>query len=443
MDGPDPKAERGLEAAWARLEGLIDWERRERQPGKRGQAMRVDLEPIRDLCRRCGDPQAGRRFVHVSGTKGKGSVAALVAAGMAAGGLRVLRYGSPHVERLHERISLYEVGGMRAVADAELALALHAALDARDGALADRAGDPEGEHPAAEATWFDVLTCAALVVMRDLEIAWGVFECGLGGRLDSTNVIDGEVCVLTNVDLEHTEVLGHTRAAIAGEKVAIVGAGATLVTGASPDDGEVAPVIGWHVDEVARGRVVWALADGARRTILESNVALAGAALEALGLEARLLEPSVVAAAALPGRMEVRQWEGLTVVLDGAHVASSLARVLDELGLRAGLERPPVVILGLGKDKDCEGLLKLLGARVDRLVCTSVGSQTAVPPEALVENARRFVVGAQSASTPRIALDQARGLCSGDDWLLVTGSLHLVGAVRPLLGAPSPAIPEC
>lgn len=465
MDGSDHLPERGLEAAWARLEGLIDWERRERKPGKRGQAMRVDLEPVRELARRCGAPQAGRRFVHVSGTKGKGSVASLVACGLGAAGLRVVRYGSPHVERLHERITVYEGGVQRAVTDAELAFALHAALDARAAAIAELA-EFEAEHgtgngvrgnvrvgerldahvaegeplaggrdfPAAEATWFDVLTCAALIVMRELDVEWGVFECGLGGRLDSTNLIAGEVCVLTNVDLEHTEVLGGTRALIAREKVAIAKRGATLVTGVREDD-EIAPILRAHVG----ADVVWALGGDAPATLAELNRKLAGAALDALAARgaiaagSALLSAAVCAQAGLPGRMEVMEWQGLTVVLDGAHVASSLAAVLRELGTRPELARPPVVVFGTGKDKDVAGLLKVLGERVDRLICTSVGSQTAVPPGELVENAKRFVVGAQSASTPRIALDQARALCSLGDWVLVTGSLHLIGAVRPLL----------
>jgi dihydrofolate synthase/folylpolyglutamate synthase len=252
-------------------------------------------------------------------------------------------------------------------------------------------------------------------------------------------LIDGEVCVLTNIDLEHTEILGATRAAIAREKVAIAKRGATLVTGVRADD-EVAPILRAHAREVAGTDVVWALG-ASNGTLAELNRALASAALDALAARGviatggALLSAEVCARAGLPGRMEVLEWKGLTVVLDGAHVPSSLAAVLRELGTRPEFARPPVVVFGTGKDKDVTGLLKVLGARVDRLICTSVGSQTAVPPGELVENAKRFVVGAQSASTPRSAFDQARALCSLGDWVLVTGSLHLIGAVRPLLRA--------
>ena len=406
----------------------------------------------------------------MSGTKGKGSVAALVACGMAVRGLRVLRYGSPHVERLHERVTIYEPRAKtsecastrqdgstaievplqaplhaptfdaRAVSDAELALGLHTALDAREAAI-------RGQTPGLEATWFDVLTCAALLVMRALDIEWGVLECGLGGRLDSTNVIDGEVCVLTNVDLEHTDVLGPTRAHIAREKVAIVKRGATLVTGVRQANQELAPILKAHVESEA-GELIWALdanaAPAAPGLIAALNATLATAALHALERRGVLagastaLTPDVCTAAALPGRMEVLSWQGLPVVLDGAHVPSSLAAVLGEMAVRPGFERPPMTIFGVGKDKDVDGLLKVLGARVDRLFCTSVGSQTAVPPEELVENARRFVVEVKTASTPRIAFDQAVALCARGDWILVTGSLHLVGAIRPLLRATPP-----
>ena len=116
-----------LDEVRTRLEGLIDWERRERAPGERGQAMRVDLEPIEDLASLCGRPDKTLTVVHVAGSKGKGSVASLVAAAMVAAGLRVGRYGSPHVERLNERI---ELDG-EPIEDGALADALEQALDAQ------------------------------------------------------------------------------------------------------------------------------------------------------------------------------------------------------------------------------------------------------------------------------------------------------------------------
>ena len=189
----DPPAP--LEAVMARLEALIDWEKRDRAPGETSQGMRVDLEPITDLLSLLGRPEMLLCCVHVAGSKGKGSVSSLVAAGLKAAGLRVGRFASPHVERLTERVLIDGVE----VADESLAGALEAALDAREVAIKDGSG-------GKDATWFDVLTAAALLVFRDEDLGFAVIECGLGGRLDSTNVIVGDVCVVTNIELEHTDI---------------------------------------------------------------------------------------------------------------------------------------------------------------------------------------------------------------------------------------------
>ena len=210
-----------LAPALQRLEGRVDWEKR-----RRG-AMRVDLAPARDLCARLGDPQRACRVVHVAGTKGKGSVAAAVAAGLRAAGERVGLYTSPHVEVLHERVRIEGAP----IEDAPLALALTRALDARDAAEAE-------DTPGRDATWFDLVTVAAFDAFRAAGCSFAVIEVGLGGRLDSTNVVEPEVTVITNIDLEHTQILGQTRAAIAAEKAGIVKPGVPLVHGvaAVPED---------------------------------------------------------------------------------------------------------------------------------------------------------------------------------------------------------------
>ena len=203
----------------ARLDALTDWERRPRNK------MRVELEPMRDLAARLGDPQKSFRSIHVAGTKGKGSVSALIEAALAHAGLRVGRYGSPHVERITERVSVQG----HDVDEPALARALNRALDAYE--TARKAGTP-----AADATWFDLLTAAAFIIFTEAQCEWAVIEVGLGGRLDSTNIVDGEIAIVTNIELEHTEILGNTRAAIAGEKVGILKPGAVLITTLDADD---------------------------------------------------------------------------------------------------------------------------------------------------------------------------------------------------------------
>lgn len=408
-----------------RLDALVDWERRDRTA-----AMRQELGPTRDLLDRLGAPQSAFRAVHVTGTKGKGSVCALVAAGLAAAGLRVGRYLSPHVERMNERVAIDGVD----VDDARLARALGRALDAREAAC-------RADSPGRDATWFDVVTAAAFALFAEAGVDWAAVEVGLGGRLDSTNVLDAPVCVLTNVDLEHTAVLGSTRAAIAREKAAIAKAGAVLVTGVPPPPDEAGVELERRAADVG-ARIVRPAVRAA--DLRERNVALARLALDELGrsgvggpagpVSGALLDGAAVAAAALPGRLERREVEGVPLVLDGAHVPASVAEVLD-LCAAGGPPGRPVVILSLRADKDRAGVLKALVGRVDRVLCTSAEAGLHVIPTDLQQEAKELGLAAETAVDPGAALGRARILArEGAAWILATGSLYLVGALRKLLG---------
>ncbi|MDA0947277.1 MAG: bifunctional folylpolyglutamate synthase/dihydrofolate synthase, partial [Planctomycetota bacterium] len=293
MRPPEPPSP-ALARAQALLDARIDWERRDRG------GMRVDVAPSLDLCSRLGDPQRALRTVHVGGTKGKGSVASLIAAGLQAAGWRVGLYSSPHVERITERVRLQG----REVEDDLLASGIDAALAAREAA--EREGTP-----AAGASWFDLFTAGAFHALRAGGAEWAVIEVGLGGRLDSTNVLEAALAVLTSIDLEHTAVLGSTREAIAAEKAGILRSGLPLVCGVPAHGGEDDPgrVIAERAQELGCPmRLVPRAA-----TIAATNLALARTALEALGrcghaapdgaaLAGELLTDGVAAAAQLPGR---------------------------------------------------------------------------------------------------------------------------------------------
>ena len=411
-----------LEAALARLDSLVNWEKRARG-GLGADRMRVSLAPARDLCERLGSPERRYRVVHVAGTKGKGSVSALVAAALRRAGVSEGLYTSPHVECVQERLLVRGVP----VADEALAGALEAALDAREAARASGGA-------AGDATWFDVLTAAAFVVLAEERVALAVVECGLGGRLDSTNAADGVVCAITNIYLEHTAILGDTREAIAAEKAGIVKPGSTVVAGALRAGDPAARVI----ERVARER-------GARFVRFDVD--------EAESLEGRnrrlaarvLLELERVAPDLgplppigehdafpwrLPGRAE-RRWTGpVRVVLDGAHVPESVALLLRDLARDPELARAPTVVIGMGLEKNARGMLKALQARVDRVLCTSAGAGPYRSADELAALARELGLVAQAVPDPAAALDLAvRGIGTGG-WVLVTGSLHLVGAVR-------------
>ncbi len=399
-----------------RLESLVDWERRKRA------AMRVSTDPARALLARLGQPQSGLRVVHVTGSKGKGSTSALVAAGLSRAGLCVGRYASPHVERLNERVV---IDGTE-VSDELLYAALGHALDAREALVAER--------PDVDPTWFDVMTAAAMLCFRWGNVAWVVAEVGLGGRLDSTNVLDGEVCVITNIELEHVAVLGDTHAAIATEKAGILKLGSTLVTGV-PSGSEADRAIAARAAELAVPvrRPLEAAGRNEPDTVAGRNACVARAVLNELGargvtardgmpLSGEVLDSATATGAVLPGRQE-RFWVGgVPAVLDGAHTPASVAAALSDLRRDAYLGARPVVVLGLARDKDLDGILKHLAPAVERMVSTSVGTDLHRTAAEIAAAAAAVGVVVESATPPRAALELALGYArERGAWVLVIG----------------------
>ena len=250
----------------------------------------------------------------------------------------------------------------REIDEPTLARALDRALDAYEAAR-------KAATPAANATWFDLLTAAAFLIFAETQREWAVVEVGLGGRLDSTNIVDGEIAIVTNIELEHTEILGKTRAAIAREKVGVLKPGAMLITSLDAHD-EAGRVLQARADEL--GSPVIRPPLGAAATIEDANVALAGAALDQLGemgvrapalggpsVGGWLIDAETRAAARLPGRMERFDIDPgsrrVPVVLDGAHVPFNIRAVLRDLALTADLAGPCVAIVALAGDKDAAG----------------------------------------------------------------------------------------
>jgi len=403
--------------AMEELDRLVNWERRDRTAD-----MGRTLEPARDLLARLGNPHLALRVVHVAGTKGKGSVASIVAAGLSAAGVRCGCYASPHVERVTERVRL----DAEEVEEEVLGRALERALSERERAIADGT-------PAAEATWFDLFTAAAFLVFAEARCEWVVLECGLGGRLDSTNVIDADVCVLTNVDLEHTAVLGDTLRAIAAEKAAILPSGGVLVVGSTEDESEVC-VVARELAVERSGRLRFLPESPA--TFALQNEAIARATLEEVEScggppGAAHLDEDVLRAARLPARGEHFSVGNRVVVLDGGHVASSVSGLLEELRAAEVVSGPCEAVFALGREKDAPAVLKALRGHVDRLHCTTSNEGPLATGEDLARQGRELGIDARDAGAPREALEAA--LAGDANWVLVLGSFYLAGELRPLL----------
>ena len=324
-----------------------------------------------------GEPQRRYPAIHVVGTNGKTSTTLLTAELLRAAGLRVGAYISPHVRGWPERI---QVDGV------------HADLEV---ALERIARNAEG------ATQFEILTAAAFAEFAAREVDVAVVEAGLGGRHDATNVLQAPVVVLTNIALDHTEVLGDTREAIAREKLAVVMPGAAVILG-EPE---------W--EELAR-------ANGAARVELPSgsNLALAIAAAEAhVG---RTVDPHAADALEIPGRLEHRGQAPLEI-WDGAHNLAGVGYLLPRLP-----DRRFTIVASILADKEADAMLRALTAVGDTLVATRSGNERALPAEELARLAAPHFSSVQAVPDPHEALELARRLAGSDGAVLVTGSLYLL-----------------
>jgi dihydrofolate synthase / folylpolyglutamate synthase len=313
------------------------------------------------LLDRLGNPQRSFEAVHVVGTKGKSTAARRI--GATIGGLA---YTSPHVSGWHERLQTDGAGFEAAIA--------------RVRSAAEELG----------ATQFETLTAAAFKDFEVRGVTAAAVEAGLGGRLDATNVIGARVVLLTNVALEHTEVLGESRELIAAEKLAVARPGAIVVL---PDD------------EFAH--------------LVTGNDVRVGGAREAA--EAFLGRPVELADAQLPGRLEVRDGE----VRDGAHTPDAVEWLLERLPE----PHDYVVVASILGDKDADGLLERLARAGRTLVATRSSNERALPAGEVADRGRTWFEVVDTVDDPREALRRAHAL---GPRVLVTGSLYLLADLYSL-----------
>ena len=426
-------------SAW--LEGLVNVERRPDWPYER-----LGLEPIRRLLARVGDPQSDLSAIHIAGSKGKGSTALLAEAVLRAIGERVGTFTSPHFERWTER---FRIDG-REVEGPPLAAVLER--------LRPHVEALRRDDPAHAPTFFDVATAAALLLFAEARVERAVVEVGLGGRLDSTNVIDAAVACVTTIELEHTDKLGATLEAIAREKAGIAKPGRPLVVGALPpeaaaavleradDVGAPAARFGRDFDVEVRGAGVEGLAlalrDGelAVDTVLPvlgahqaANAALALACVRRLGAHpARELAAAVTrgfASVALPGRVEVlarAPW----IVVDGAHTAASARALASALAPLA--RRRAELVISVSAGKDLAPMLDALLPLADRVTVTRAEPVRSLPPDALAAAVRAAAprLPLRVIADPRAALRAAHMAVERDSLLVATGSVYLAGLAR-------------
>ena len=406
--------------------------------------MRFGLERMDALLAALGHPERSAPALHVVGTNGKSSTARLASAALAGEGLRVGTYVSPHVTDWPERIQI-QGEAISEEAFASAAGEVRAAADALDL--------PDGDR----VTQFEALTAIGFAAFRAAGVEVAVVEAGLGGRYDASNVLQPDAAViLTNVALEHTELLGDTEAAIAGEKLAVCpDGGDRLVVGRLSaaareavdavcaarglrplryGEGLAARVVGGGVEVVTPNAVYDGLPlhllGGFQRDNLA--VALAGAEMT-IG---RALRPGplreAIARVEMPGRLEM--FPGApAVVLDGAHNPAGMRAMVDELPAVAAGRAPVVAVLSVLGDKDAAAMVGTLAEVADRIIATRSSHSRAVAADDLAAIARALGRPAEAVPAPAEALEQARRAAGTKGLVVVAGSLYLLADLRARL----------
>lgn len=398
---------RRLPASYGELE---EWLRALPPPAA---AEHYSLARIKAALARLGSPEKRMGTVlHIAGSTGKSSTAALAAAALAACGHRTGLYTSPHVRTLRERIKL----DGRDIPERDL-LACFLRVES---------------VAAGELSFFEALTAAAFLWFSLKKTSFAVVEAGLGGRLDATNAARGEVACITSVSLEHTDLLGASLRAIAGHKAGIVKRGGVALAGPLPP--EAAAVLRRRAASQGVKIVPPSpLPPAAEKALCGAPAfqrANAALALTAAALAARRAGAAFSAgraAAALrralpPGRFQALRLAGRRVVVDGAHNAEGVAALLKEF------RRPPVVVAAFMKDKPAGALAALLAAGCPRLVLTRSSSYRSAEPAAV----KKLLPGPLRARTsvvesPAAALRLALRLAPPGGTVLAAGSLYLAG----------------
>jgi len=405
--------------------------------GTAGGADGLSLEAMTTLCELLGDPQRAYPVIHITGTNGKGSVATMVTSLLAAHGLTVGTYTSPHLLAVNERLRC----NGDPIDD-----------DALAAALADVAA--REEFVGQPLSWFEIVTATALSWFASIAVDVAVVEVGMLGRHDATNVVDASVAVVTNVGRDHTDGVGDWRVAVASEKAGIVGADSVLVLGETDPRlravfaaegpaatwvaGEefaasaVRPAVGGQVADLRTPAAsyddVFIAAHGYHQA---DNAAVAVAATEAFfgrATDAGLVG-EVLGGLAMRGRFEVLGHQPL-VVLDGAHnppAAEAVARTIDSAFHTTGRR---LLVLGMLADRDPAAFLDgLESARLDAVVTCTVPSPRAATADELAAVVRRRGLAVEAVEDPVEAVRRAVDVAADDDLVLVTGSLYLVGAI--------------
>ena len=412
---------------------------------------KLGLGTTQYLLRLMGDPQKSLRFIHIAGTNGKGSVAAMLHAVLSRAGYKAGLYTSPHLVSFCER---FQING-QPITEADVVRL----VEQLEPLLESVAAHPEFRAP----TFFEAVTAVALRYFYEQKTDVVIWETGLGGRLDATNVVTPLASVITNIAFDHTQYLGETLPQIAIEKCGIIKPGIPVVTASVAQEvlrviratttaqGCPLTIVGQDVhatrlsedEKVQRVELTGTRQDygpvtipllGAHQTI---NCATAIAALEASGLPVTPQQVSEgLSQTTWPGRFQIVNHHP-TVVLDGAHNAAAADRLAATLRERCAGQKL-TLILGVLRDKNYDQMCQILAPLAERILCVPVNSERTCDPDQLA----RWCM----ATNPRLRITIARNLAEAyaqarsenAEAIVITGSLFLVGEALDRLGFAHP-----
>jgi len=427
--------------AVAYLESLVDFER---LGFRRHFADTVSLDSIRALLDLLGNPQRGLPCVHIAGTKGKGSTAAILESILTAAGMRVGLFSSPHLVSFRERI---RIGG-EMVREADIKWAVEQVRPAIEHLREEGKLNPS--------TFFEAYTAMAYLLFRKHGVDLAIMETGLGGRLDATNTCEPIACAITTLGLDHTEILGDTIEQIAREKAGIIKPGVPCVTAPQEPaamavlqevaDAVGAPLEGPHSRAVcgypAPGPETGDTTAGVRPLQLSLfgdhqrlNLSVALGLVNILREQGYTIADDAIAEGCRsvhwPGRLQVvgeRPW----LVLDVAHNEAAAKALAAALPRMLKYERL-IAVLGLSAEKDAAAFCRTLAPLVDVAILTQAKIERALPVDQLAAASegmwRESLVAPDVATALRLAREQSRE----GDCILITGSFYVVGEAMELL----------
>ena len=421
------------------LYGFADYETK---PGARA-AAGFDLRRMEELLVRLGNPHRAARTIHIAGTKGKGSTAAMVASVLRAAGLKTGLYTSPHLIDVRERI---RIDG-RLISRADL-------IKLTD-ILRPEVAEVNAAARYGTLTTFELFTALSFMYFAQKHSSWQVMEVGLGGRLDATNVVSPELSIISTIGLDHADVLGDTIGKIAAEKAGIIKEGVSVVSAAQlPEAREVIAGVSrakhCRLIEVGsdviyrekktlssrqrfevKGRLgSYMLETPLLGAFQQANAALAVGAFEVLIEKGYRLGPGDIAAGLRrvrwPGRFQVVRRHPLMVV-DGAHNPAAAAELKKAVETYAIGKAPKILVVGVSADKDYREFAEVLVPLFNTVVATHAAHQRALSEETLAEACRRYSDQVYTASSVDRALDLATELAGAGGFVCATGSLFLAG----------------